>query len=561
MNQVTANPFVDETSVVRALDRNELHELGRKLDAAIAVLASGAFERDSVVLAHLASVEGFFHASSPAGDPGGHGLDYEALVQPVIDKIAKSPPYNASSDNASADSESLQHVQGWAVISQNYYNIISALINALQGRMACGESSSGTLLFYPVSDFVAELRGRWFERCWRRRLLAAGASIIPANFEAVIANVDHWVQKQDLATGICLIPPFDWYETYCAEFAETAVVAQFASIGAAEVWGGLNKEKVVRAVTPLYTRAFKRLFVHLRAFKVTREVLSTPAPRFLSFVERVSIDVLQREVAASARLSDQDAAAFVESLIRRSGERKNDVVSYPLIPLRGKDVAFMPSAILFTNWPFIRQQASGKDAGDYRNERYTNQIEKLFISSGFHLVCTDLKFGYKKGNDLTDLDLVVVSDALDEVLVIQLKSFVTPLNLLTLDRADRNISEALEQCAKADANLQLVRSKIEAKFGIALASDCQLLQIIAVEATTGTRAPSGKYPVVTLDWLEYDGLPAANRSIRALWENARDLPAAQAFFQSVAPLFELFDLESNGINFSAPIAVASYTSG
>src|SRR5262249_887047 len=158
------------------------------------------------------------------------------------------------------------------------------------------------------------------------------------------------------------------------------------------------------------------------------------------------------------------------------------LAAYPLIPMHGDRVLLVPSIVLFSNWPAAREQATGRAGvsaiGDARNARYTARAVEIMKRAGFTRVATDVVLPRPGGSALTDLDVVAVSPTGDQVLVLQLKSFVTPSNLIDFRRADEHVMSAVNQCTIADANLAITTTAIEKALGLSLPARWSLHQVI-----------------------------------------------------------------------------------
>jgi hypothetical protein len=132
-----------------------------------------------------------------------------------------------------------------------------------------------------------------------------------------------------------------------------------------------------------------------------------------------------------------------------------------------------------------------------------------------------------------------MDDSHRTVFVVQIKAYVTPTNMIDVQRAEREIRHAITQCEIADANHDAVRRAVENRFSSRLHDGWQLRQIIVAEAIVGV-VSSPSYPVVTTEWFESEGCRVASRSLHAAWDAARRLPDGASFFAAVRPVFALY---------------------
>ncbi len=552
--------------IVGEVSDAEIHQFGRQLDESLRGCASrmDTFLRDEVTLAYLTLAEGVFYLR------GWRNLDHDALVAPVLDNVL--PLYPATQDVDDFGIEAVKTVGPWLRASSDYHALTDAVIHALQGRMKCSITGRGRLVFYPISSFATEVRNRWFAQrmhILREALGRDGVLEDNAETRAIIRRIDAHVESQDpnlRETGACAIPTESWYTRHAEGIADRALRLQFLQVADTEVWAGLTKDQVIRAIRPLYVRAACRAFAHIRVFAYLRHRYSATGPVIRTIIEKVRLNDLVTESAAAAGIPLDRAEVFVRSMVRVGREERYGVLSYPLIPLCGDRVAFLPSAILFTGWPSIREKAAtilkggNESVSRARTRRHTQAIIEAAAAAGYGQLASEVPLvDPVTKKTLTDLDVVLVNSACDRVLVVQLKSFLTPSNLLDIDRAEEAVRNASDQCDRAAASLELVRATIEKRLNLRLADTWVLRQVIVVEANTGTGEPSQKYPAVSLEWLEAF-LRKGRPTLDELWQAARDLPDAQTFFESIAPAFELFDDNLRDLKTTRSAAVFQYAS-
>lgn len=549
-------------SVVRPATDDEVRNFADALDQKMSELAYGTMCRDEALLAYAMILESAFYLR------GWRTLLQDNALEPAIDKIISAYPDDQRCDSASM--RSLYRARQWWRPSAEYAELVGSAINVVQGRMAACWSKEGRLIFYPTSDLETELRNRWFDVLLYRHRSKAGTGLLKDNADTrkVAERIDTDLLSQRVAPNGTYSPPSNepWYRDHCAQIANGVLSGQFAHVAATEAWGKLSKDQIIEALRPIYLRAALRVFGHLRAFKFLREKLGATSPVLRSTVENVNLDALTAEVARSASLDITSAKLFVDSLVRRKGEERYKTEVYPLIPMTAGRALLIPSVVLFSNWPAAMelQTARGKHnpsaIGNERDERHVARIKDALRSAGFPKVGTDILLRRSDGSVLTDLDIVVHSPGGHRVLVIQLKSFVTPSNLIELKGADKDVQEAVKQCRQADDNRGIVQDAIESRFGIKLPTGWSLHQLIVVEVFTGTKPTPNEYPAVSLDWLEAQ-LAHRRTDIKGLCDSARTLDDAVAHFESVAPVFNLFQPSGRQTVTPFPAAVFAYVAG
>jgi hypothetical protein len=541
---------------VTTVSLRELEALQVILNTEMAKRAYGELQRDDALLAYMALLESAFYSRGWASS-----MQSEA-AEPAVDLIISRYPDDRPCSRASV--RALARARRWWRPSSEYADLLNGFLNTRLGRMQAGRTNSGTLVFYPTMDAQTELRNRWFDVMHFRRRQVRGHELMRGipNAARIAARIDRDVMKQRVHEGAEYAPPSaeQWYRDYCFTFADRALEAQFRHVDQNEHWGAMDRNQVIAALRPIFRRSCLRMMAHLRAFKILAEVHKRPQAILHSTIEIVDLNIVAREVQQMAKLTAAGARQFVESLVRRNTGEKYKVASYPLLPMHGDRALLAPSVVLFSNWPAAREQAIARDQGDAaalgdaRNTRYTNRAATLLREVGF-LVQTDILLSRPDGSALTDLDVVAMSPDQDEILVLQLKSFVTPSNLVDIRRADRHVAGAIEQCRRADANLPITRSAIERRFAITLPNAWVLKQAIVVESNAGGEATPPQYPVITLEWLEARVAAGMKPSPAALWMDACSLPDASRYFASCAPLF-IFPLEELSLPHS--VAVFEY---
>jgi hypothetical protein len=212
-----------------------------------------------------------------------------------------------------------------------------------------------------------------------------------------------------------------------------------------------------------------------------------------------------------------------------------------------------------------RVAARGQGGGRIGNVRDARNVARIVDRLGPHFVGgsveTEVLLREDDGRAITDLDVACVSADRRDVLVLQLKSFVTPLNLMDYDRGDEDIDEALTQCQRGAAHRDKVQAEIEARTGAPLDAAWSLYQCVVTEAFTGTRAFDAAFPIISLEWLENEGGRAlADGGIAELHRRAQTLPDGQPFFDACRPLYGLVEDGENGLRTGASWAIWSYAS-
>lgn len=547
----TRDQYVVPADVTRDVDESEVLRRGRQWDVRLRGLASASMNRDEAVLAYSSLIESAVHLQRL--DP----TQLDAAIAPVLDHI--SAPLDATTRSDQPIPEHLEEVSSWIAVCLEYESLAGAVINVMQGRMSASEVSCGRLVFWPSSSMHTELRNRWFEQRWRASRQSIGNTLAPteASLKNFAETADRWVSER-IAEGKDFVPPKEeWLTNYADDLADRLLDAQFDHVSPAEVWGSLPASAVIAALRPLYRRASRRYFLHTRVFAALKASgHSTPVPP--SCIDILSISELCDEVQHEANLNDAQAREFVESLVRNKGEERHRLSAYPLIPLSNQRAVVLPSSVLYSNWPLVREQAVGRardsSIGKHRDRRHTEQLLEGFRKAGVAMVTSSLLIDdAEQQRTLTDLDLVFVAADKASVFVAQVKSFVTPTNLIDLTKSARDTGEGVRQCLIAEYNVDLVRTAIEQRFSIKLADDWTLHQAVAVEAIAGHIDIHPSYPVVTVEWLVGYGIPNCNSSPRALWELARDLPDGIAFMRSLSPFFSLHDA---GFGAAQPEALA-----
>lgn len=558
-----ASSYINTEEVAQDATDQDVHDLGAIADKALQSLATATDKccRDEATLALLTLVESIFYLQ------GWRVTQHNSLMSPALDHIV--PLYPDTRSASQITRESLQVASAWIRPSHDYHSLVGGIINYLQGRMRCAITKAGRLVFYPVSSFTTELRNRWFDLQRLRQREAAGRSFLEDSPETrtTFSLLDGNVASQVLNlyhAGIYTPPTAAWYTQHADGLADQALQAQFAHVGQNEVWGNLSKDQVIKAVRPLYLRAARRLLGHIRAYVYLHRHYGKAGP-LLSLVETIELAQLSAEVSASAGISASVADSFSQSLLRKGQEERFPVGCYPLVPLSGNRAAFLPSLILFANWPAAREMIAmktkigQKTVNRARDKRHTESLKDAARTAGFHHIDDGIEIiDPTTSQPLTDLDVVVVDDACSSVLVIQLKSFLTPTNLLDIDKADDHVREAYGQCARADTHRNEVQTAIQTRLGVSLKANWDLKHIVVVEAVTGSLPPHPDYPAVTLEWLCTQLSAPGLHEINKIWQSAIDLPDAKAFLESIAPAFEVFDDQLRDLKTGKSAAVFAY---
>jgi len=533
-----------------------------RVDAALAALAvdTASFSSETMALSYLTLAESVVHSR------GWRAVNHDELIAPVLDRIV-TQYRGVTAPTASVEAMTIARV--WMRPSVDYHALVGGIMNYLQERMRCVRTDSGRVIFYPISSFEAELRNRWFlERRNQARELA-GRAILADNDEtkATLRRIDTFIKSrdEDFYNGRCSAPDDAWYQAHCDGFADRALVAMFDFVENTEVWSGMSKDQTIRAIRPLFVRAARRFVVHSRACARAKHE-GAAGPVFMTCIETATKTELSREIAASGSLSSTEAEAFVNSLIRKGRDERHGILPYPLIPIGQDRVVVVPSVILFSAWPHARERVLAKSnkgnvsISKARNRRHTNTLKEAFTASGVKDVVTEVVL-YDKDckQHITDLDVVAVDGQRKKVLVLQLKSFLTPAHLLEVDRADEDVADAIRQCKVADDNLNEAKRRIEDATGLTLEPDWKLLQVIVVEAVTGTAQPDNRYPAVSIEWA-VDAINRTSGDFETFWRDARDLPDASAFRERIRPAFELFDTHLRDLKTGTRIAVFAYGS-
>jgi hypothetical protein len=380
---------------------------------------------------------------------------------------------------------------------------------------------------------------------------AAGGSLLPeeAACKSFIDAADKWVASRMKFSDDFSPPNEVWLTPYVDTLADRILAGQFAHVAPSEKWGSLSASKIETALRPLYRRAARRFFLHSRVFAALK-AQGYDSAILPSCVEVVSLASLSAEVQSEAKLDTAAADNFVKTLLRAGKEERHKLSAYPLVPLSEGRAVFLPSSVLYANWPVAREQAVGRarDAsiGEQRDRRHVAQILAAFHGIGMSMTAANVLIQDADRRELTDLDIVAVAADMRSVFVAQIKSFVTPTNLVEFDKSDRDVSEGLRQCQVAADNIDIVRKTVESRFKITLPDDWKLFQIVVVEAIAGSAANETVYPVVTMEWfLEY-GLPHCSASPGTLWSLANELPDGKDFFEEVRPVFSLHDVSFDG---------------
>lgn len=558
-----ASAYINDEAISREATAQEIHDLGGIVDNALKGLATDTAKycRDEVTLAHLTMIESVFYNRIEQEMPHTH------LAVPALDYIIPCYPDNRAVNQIGID---ILHVAGpWLKTSNDYHPLIGGIINYLQGRMRCAVTNAGRFVFYPVSSLDMELRNRWFDLHRFSLLQASGQELLKVNSQttALVERLDKDIASQDasICQGIYIPPSATWYTQFVDDIADSVLRVQFAYVGDKEVWGGLSKEQIIKAVRPIYVRAARRLFAHLRVQKYLRDRYQATGPALPSTVEVIDLAQLIIEISTSAGISTSVAESFARSMLRTGREGRFPLNCYPLIPLFADRAAYLPSAVLFANWPAARERMAGRSMSGQnsvnraREQRHTAMLVDAIKAAGIQYVDQAIKiFDSATGQPMTDLDIVLVDDACANVLVMQLKSFLTPVSLLDLDKADTHVQEAYGQCAQAEANPEAVRTAIRSKLGITLINGWSLKHIVVVEAVTGTLPPHAKYPAVSLEWVRTQVSALTSAEINKLWQAAVDLPDGRQFFESIAPAFELFDDHVRDLKTGRSAAVFTY---
>ncbi|WP_147470058.1 hypothetical protein [Corallococcus sp. AB049A] len=553
--------YVNQEEVDCKLGRKEVERLGDELDTGLNSLARPGFSQDDLKLAYLAVVESMAYSS-------GSDFDYNELVAPILDHvIARSPDDRSAGDGARA---ALKSIGTWAQAAFNYSSVVSYLINAALGRMVAAKSKTGRLLIFPSSPLVAEKRSRWLGVRWLAARRATQVDLAKEYMsEAFLWKMDDEVKKQKFEMALLYrLPRADWFENGCRTIASALLEKQFSHVGEREMWGGLTVRQTIDALLPLYGWAVKRALFHVRAHKYLTLVKGLSRPVMLSAVGVAPMNTLIREVSRAARLPMDMAAQFAESLVRRGAEERYGIQAYPLVPLRDGKVAFLPFSIIGSNLPLMREQATARGVvnpsaiGNARDRRHVERLIKTFQSVGGAFIASDVKIFGQDGNVLTDIDILVVEEGLGVVLAVQLKSFVLPTNLFDMKRAERDVGEAFLQCSVVESNHAAVQLAVESRFGVALNSGWTLRQIVVVEREGGFAGFDDRYPFVSLEWIENEGIPRTrDGSIEPLWNAAKELPDAADYMGGTYPLFQLWNGRQLGLRDDLKIATFSYLPG
>lgn len=528
--------YVIDGEVTPAPDA-DLDALRASAERALSQLASGRLSRDDALLAYMAIMESAFYWR------GWYAVMQSDAIEPAVDLIISRYPDDRPVEHASPQAQA--RAPRWWRPADDAARLLAGLLNARLGHLQACHAKDGTLILHPAIDATMELRNRWFDTLRFRNRVTAGdkLALSAAGAGRIVERIDRDIQLRWLDHDHEYRPPIDkdWYRAYCWDFADRAIKAQFEHVEFSESWGAMSRERVITALRPFYRRAFSRILGHLRVFKFLREQRRLESPVLSSTIEILELEALAAEVARATQLAPAAARAFVETLVRRGSGEEHKLALYPLLPMHGDRALLSPSVFVFSNLPAAREMAIARghtDAntlGRARDDRYTSRAVRILRKVGFG-VETELLLHRPDRSRLTDLDVVALAPDSSDVLVLQLKSFLTPSHLLETRRADKNITAAIEQCRRAEANPAITKAAIEARFARPLAPGWTLRQAIVVEAHAGVQATPPEYPVITLDWLE---LAAARTGADApaLWSEARTLPDAASYFASCAPAF------------------------
>jgi hypothetical protein len=534
---LVASQIVQDVSALEVLNR------GKGWDSQLRRIAPPSLGRDEAVLAYISCVESAVHQGRLGC------LDLDAAVCPAIDHIVAPLCAVTRSDQPSPNA--VQIASSWVKPCLDYEPLAVAVINVLQHRMNASMLTSGRLAFWPSSSLQAQLRNRWFEERWRSEKSLAGAAVVPteAELQAFVSSADAWAVSHMQHSDNFTPPDEPWLTTYADTLADRILSAQFSHVATTEIWGPLSVNKVEAALRPLYRRASRRFFLHSRVFAALK-AYGHESPILPSAIEVIELSRLCDEVQEEAQLDATAANEFVQSLIRSRGEEKYRLSAYPLIPLACTRIAFLPSSVLYANWPLAREQAVGRardsSIGKQRDRRHSKQLLAGFQSAGMTMVATSVLVRDLKQRDLTDLDVVAVAADRASVLVAQVKSFVTPTNLLDLDKSDKDAAEGIAQCQVASDNRDRVRAAIEERFKVTLPDNWEIYQVVIVEAIAGNAMADPMYPAVSMEWMLNYGLPNCSSSPRVLWTLARDLPDGETFMDSLSPFFGLHEVSFDG---------------
>ncbi|MEO7033479.1 MAG: hypothetical protein ABI335_06625 [Polyangiaceae bacterium] len=546
--QMATHPLTDD----------DIHELGRGTDAALQALALAVTTGPVVTaLAALTWVENVSYSKGL--------IHYSEFVAPILDHIVPRVP--APAVDRPLDGKDVRAVQPLIYAASTYHALTDAIMNALKKRARAHRTVRGRVVVYPVGDADAEQRARWFELRWRTKREADGQAIVPAISATAVAAIDAHVQSHalEIEQRHCEVPVGNWYDQHCERIVDGALDGQFAHVHQTEVWARLSVGDIRRALRTIWMRAARRLLVHQRAMVWLRQHTGIRPDVLLTAIECVE----PADIVADFERTGLDAAAataLLATMTRQNRGERYPIESYPLIALDDGRLAFAPSCILYGNWPMAQERAAartdGGRIGNVRDDRNVARVVQALRDQflGGH-VETEVPLRDDSGRDITDLDVACVSADRRYVLVLQLKSFVTPLNLMDLDRADDDIEEGLEQCRRAANRVDRVQAELEARIQVKLDPAWSLRQCVVVEAYTGSAAPVVDLPVVSLEWLESEGVSAlALGGVPEFHRRAQTLPDGRAFFDSCRPLHALVEDGENGLTTGNSWAVWSYAS-
>src|SRR5690349_10041829 len=109
------------------VSEDEVHELGKQADAALASLAGDPekYSRDAMALSYLTLAEGVVHIR------GWRAVNHDELIAPVLDRITTQ--YRGATP-AAASIEAMTIARTWMRPSVDYHTLVGGIINCLKKR-------------------------------------------------------------------------------------------------------------------------------------------------------------------------------------------------------------------------------------------------------------------------------------------------------------------------------------------------------------------------------------------------------------------------------------------
>lgn len=153
-----------------------------------------------------------------------------------------------------------------------------------------------------------------------------------------------------------------------------------------------------------------------------------------------------------ANLSEREAERFIELVTFAPGDSRLTLFHCPIVQLTTKSVALCLPGLVFGNPSAAIPRLTalrGPGLGAFSKRVEADLLERLKTQFGGATVTIQINVSYTHGDDRGDLDLIAYEQRTNDLLVAQVKAFITPDTVEEIVRANQELEEGLGQIARA----------------------------------------------------------------------------------------------------------------